>query len=270
MTAGACSRVGFFYNRLQWLAPEYIEQYVALNDAQEALLEKALDDQLRWHRTTQLPQYARLLYRMRDDVGQGLSKARLDDHQHSLMAHWDTLLGRLTPPAAALLMSISDEQVSSLQAAVEKRNKTYAEEYADLAEPALREKLADNVKKRISRWIGDIDAVQARVIDEWSRQYIPMSRDALNFRRQWQSALFALLDKRKLKERPQFSAALGELLLYPEKLRPKIYAEKLARNREIFKALLLRLDKLMSVSQRAYLSKRLASLARDFEKLARD
>ena len=61
----ACSSTGFVYNRLDFLLPWYLDDYVDLNREQSQQLDALLTPFLDWHRQHEMPRYASLVDELR-------------------------------------------------------------------------------------------------------------------------------------------------------------------------------------------------------------
>jgi len=75
------------YNNLDWLIMRWVNKQVSLDNEQELLFRTALDEQLRWHCASQLPDYVSFL----NTVDQDLTAGRLDAER--LKSHAETLAG---------------------------------------------------------------------------------------------------------------------------------------------------------------------------------
>ena len=62
----ACSSTTFLYNRLDFLIPWYLGDYVDLDRTQKQLLKSELQPFLAWHRSEELPDYLGILDQIDD------------------------------------------------------------------------------------------------------------------------------------------------------------------------------------------------------------
>lgn len=265
LTVSSCT-VKFYYNQLDWLIPWRLESYMSLNEAQQALLEQSLSQQLRWHRNTQLPIYANWLRQLRDDLQDGLDNEEFDRHQVVLQGYWQLLLNQLAPDLADLLVLASDEQIADLFANLEEKNQEYRQDYVDLPTPELREKYAEFTVKQLNRWLDRVTPEQERLISQWTEQIEVITPERLAYRQQWQNQLRELLAKRQ--DRNTFTVAFQQFFQSPELNRPAAYQQKLDHNRTVFQAFVLQLDARLTSQQRNFLLRRLDDLASDFQQLA--
>lgn len=261
LVLGGCS-VQFLYNRLNWLIPWYLEDYIEFTSDQRALLEDRVQAQLDWHRLTQLPQYADWLDTLRADMRDGLTAAELQSHSEQLRQHLRRLLTRLAPDGATLLATATDAQLADLFAALEEKNREYQAEHVDLTERARREDYVADMHKQLERWLGEVTPVQAQAVAAWSQAVEPTGPETLAYRRHWQASLRqALTEQRE-------PVVLVALLERPEQTQPTALQAKRARNQERLLKLLLTIDSSLTSGQRRYLDKQLADLASDFMTLA--
>ena len=84
------------YLQLDWIIPQFIDEYIPLNDKQAQMLRLSLQKTLEWHRTTQLPAYIHWLRTFRENVRTGLSRADVIQHSEQLEQFWKTLLNYIS------------------------------------------------------------------------------------------------------------------------------------------------------------------------------
>ena len=68
LALAACSRIDLAYRNLDRLVPWSLDDYLAMNSEQKALLDDRLREHLAWHCKTQLPGYLDWLDRIRGMV----------------------------------------------------------------------------------------------------------------------------------------------------------------------------------------------------------
>jgi hypothetical protein len=264
LALSACG-IRFTYNRLDWIIPWYLDDYIELSDEQNSLFERQLATHLRWHRNTQLPEYSQQLRQVSAELQDGLTLAELDAMTERFRTIWQTLVTQLTPDIANLLATASDAQIRELFDNIELRNEKYRRKYVDLPEDELREKRAERVSERIEDWLGQITPAQQKAVNEWSRRFEATADLTLEYRKEWQARARTLLQRRR--EPDYFRTALQELLLHPEQSQSAPLQQAREHNLALFLDLILQIDKLMSSGQRRYLSNKIMTMAKDFEQL---
>jgi truncated hemoglobin YjbI len=256
------------YNRLDWLIPWYLNDYVDFTREQTADLEQRIDRQLAWHRATQLPAYADALLELRGKLQNGLSREELDDQYAALEGHWKYLVGQITPDAAAILVTADDAQVRELLGKLYDKTRDYEIEFVALSPQQQRDERAKRLKKALRRWLGNLNDEQDQAIKDWSQRLQLTSEDTLQHRRQWLARLEQSLTQRR--EKVAFGKSLSALLTYPEQYWSTAYRRKFDFNVELSKDLALEIDRHMSARQRTRVREKLESLAEDFSQLAGD
>ncbi len=264
----ACSTVKLLYDRLDWLLPRYLGNYVNLNSEQRAQLDANLAELLRWHRQTQLPRYAAWLRELQGDLDRGLSRADLERHEQALEGFWRDLMLQTTPLVADLLADLSADQQEQLFETLAERNQRYQREYVDPAPLRVADRRAEQASDRLDYWLGRISPQQAAILRDWGRRYAPMGELNLAFREHWQRHLRSLTNAGSSSS-TEFESALRTLLVEPESDRPEELKQARLRTRMLTQDLLLELDGTLTSGQRQHLRNRLDTLARDFEQLAR-
>ena len=260
-----CSSLQFAYNRLDWLLAEQIDNYVSFSDRQETLLDKHLDRQLRWHRRSQLPIYAKWLRHLEGQLEKGLQLTDLNIYETELRALYGASLKQLAPSAAELLTTLSDAQVTELLAALEERNQDYKTERVDPAPAKQRKKRIERLLEHSERWLGDTTPQQRQRIEQWAAQSMLSGSETLSYRQRWQNAFGELLQER---QQADFERRLYALAVNAEDLQSAELRRMRQHNLQTFKQLLIDLYALANAEQKHYLAHRLQTLAHDFDELA--
>ena len=124
----ACG-VKFWYNRLDWLVPWYLDDYVELSDIQEERLELFLQDKTKWHRKSQLPLYIDMLERMTSDLETNNIHQTYDQYGKELTSFFKILIQELAPELVEQITTLSDPQIEhmlgNVQSHADKQRKKY-------------------------------------------------------------------------------------------------------------------------------------------------
>ena len=259
------------YPHLNWLIPFYVDDYISLNPEQSSELEKRLLQVLDWHCRTQLPAYARSLREMAMDFEDPLHPVRyerLQYYSNQFITHWQELSKEIGPQMADILTTASDEQLSEMFQNIEKRNIKYKSEYVDVPLDELKKKRRERLAKNLKQWISRLTPEQKQAVHDWSDQIKPLSADRLRNRERALTEFKNLLTKRR--HDPDFKEAFVALLVDFDHMRAPDYQKKINYNTEVTFRLLMKIDRSLKPTQRAYLLKRIGSLASDFEKLSCD
>ena len=259
----------FVYPNLEWLIPLYVDDYISLNRAQSTMLEKRLSQQLDWHCRTQLPLYAESLKELAEDLrdrSHPVTYERIQYHHKRFLNHWRSLMRQIGPDIADILKTASDAQVTELFQNIEKQNQIYKSEYVDLPQNSLAQHRQEQVASFLEHWIRRIDPEQKRAISDWSDRLKPFAADRLQYRKAVLAEFRNLLDQRR--DRVDFQAAFTGLLTHPERLRTSEYQIKVEYNTNVTIRFLMRMDQLLTDTQRGSLVNRIESLSADFDELS--
>lgn len=254
------------YGQLEWLTRWSVESYLDLNDSQDHLVRDIIGRNLAWHRATELPQYADYLRELRTGLSGPVSVEFIAQQYETTLVIWDRTLQQISPDIARLLLTLSDEQVRQFFDELEERNAELVKGYSGHS-PEARRKKQDRSIIRAFRWFtGALSRDQEAVIRSYTAGMHDLTRQWLDRRRAWQSALRQLLDGRS--GNAEFENQLTSLLLDPNQFDSAEYRRLVAVNREIAFAMSADVLSSLSPKQRKHLDDRLSRLARDFDELA--
>ncbi len=254
------------YNNLDWLIMRWVNKQVSLDNEQELLFRTALDERLRWHCASQLPDYVNFLNAVDQDLtADRLNAERLRSHAESLAHFGRQLLIETRPVLLDLLASLDDDQVDELLAGVDKRNRELKEEAVD-ADPAERQQeQVESMARGMKRFIGRLNSEQEQRLVEWAAALQPTSELALAQRLAWREAFAEALARRN--DRTRFDSLMTELL-EPGSDWSDDYRQRMEYNRQLTVVALADVHRLASDRQVRRLSSRLNSLADDFQQLS--
>jgi hypothetical protein len=151
---------------------------------------------------------------------------------------------------------------------IEKRNNKYKSEYVDIPLDELEKKRKERLAKDLKQWISRLTPEQKQAVSDWSDQIKPLAADGLRNRERVLTEFKNLLATRR--HNPDFKEAFVALLINFDQLRAPDYQKKIDYNTEVTFRLLMKIDQSLNPTQRAYLLKRIESLAADFDKLSCD
>ena len=258
--------VKFYYGQLDWLIPWYVEDYISLERDQRTLLEQRLLDQLAWHCSTQLPEYARWLRQLSGDAQDGLDLDEVRRHHATVEAFWRSLMEQLSPDVSHIMLSATDEQLEELFDNLERLNEENHAEFVEPAEEDQAKRRARRLQRQFKRWVGPLQPEQKQAIAEWSAALTPLNVEWLQSQRTWQAELRVVLTHRQ--DTPEYHAAIEALFVDPQALWPQSYRDKIDHNLDLTLAFLSEFSQGLTPQQHRRLQQRLAALADDFEQLA--
>ncbi|MBU2976934.1 DUF6279 family lipoprotein [Alteromonas sp. C1M14] len=219
LLAGCSSKLA--YNNIDWLVYWYMDDYIELDNQQEAIFDAQLGRWIDWHRSEELPKYIDHLKQVRNDVAQSrLSERRLLAHYELAKEHWDRFRREISPPLVDIATSLSDEQVIHLFAALEAENKEREEKIAKrhgLPAQAQMDKRIEGIVDDMESRIGSLTAQQQQIVMDYAPSFRSSSQLWLDYRRDLQQRARRLFATRN--SRDDFATNLLALLMDPEQYR---------------------------------------------------
>jgi hypothetical protein len=256
------------YTNLDRLAPRYANDYISLDREQRTLLDRRLADQLAWHCQTQLDRYAAFFDRLHSDFSdpdRPIGHSRMQDYYSTIREAWNALLHRLGPDAARILATADEAQIAELYENLAEKNREIAEKYIEVSSEERIKERQKRMEKRLRRWISRLTPEQKAEVAAWSEAFEPMAEDRLVFRKRVQNAFRQVLNRRR---QDDFEPAFTHLLTHFRELRLPAYQDVTERNTRRTLDLLVRLERMLTPSQRDHLLGRLASYSKTFAELS--
>lgn len=205
-----CSSTRFAYNRLDFLVPWYLGDYVDLDRDQSRFLKAELQPFLDWHRQEELPHYVTLLDRIEGMLDRELALADMRILTEDAEVAIYRLQERALDWMLALGEELRDEQMAGFIAALQEQQSEYEEKYLERSDAEYRadacERLQDNARQYIGRLQREQKAGLAAACDDMRRsdslwlearaQWIARLEPILQRDPGWQENLRQALDQR--------------------------------------------------------------------------
>lgn len=253
-----CSSTRFTYNRLDFLVPWYLGNYVSLDRDQRRLLKTELQPFLAWHREEELPRYIVLLDRIEGKLDRQLNAADVA----LLTVEAETAIGRLQDRALDWMLALGEElredQMAEFFAGLQEQQAEYEEKYLERDEAAFRgdacERLADNARRYIGRLQREQKAGLAAACEDLRRS------DSLwlEARAQWIARLELILQRE-----PGWQETLREALARRGETVSEDYRSTYDHNAGVIQLAIASLLNSRSERQDAHLRRELGKLRRD-------
>ena len=168
-TLSGCSFVRISYPNLDTFAAWTADDYFDLDPQQKQDFRKRFERVHEWHRYEQLPDYAAFLAETKARLQKGLMREDVLWVTNGVRARYRTFVTYAADDAAAMLMSVTPEQLDALQRRWEKDNRRFVREYRlEASVEEQRRATGRRVLSRIRDWVGHLDDRQEREILEWA------------------------------------------------------------------------------------------------------
>lgn len=262
---GCSTKMGYYF--LDWLIEWKLEEYVTLNNQQEKLFQRNLDQFLIWHRTEELPRYEKQLLQLSLAFEKQTLTPRLWAQQvEQAKSHWARTLEFVTPSLVALISSFSDKQVQQVIAQLRVDEKRLNQKYLGKDHQALVEMADERIEKRVKRWIGKLTQEQKQAIHRYNLSRATTLDMWLEYRHDWIRLFEQALKNRQ--NQVALSHSLTILMSQPDRLKSAAYKTALDANTQNFGQLIITLNLLASGQQKRRFQKKLTSLITDLRELS--
>lgn len=151
-----CSAVRLGYNHAPDLAYWWLDGYVDFKGDQSERAHEAIDDWFRWHRRVELPVYAGLLARAREQVAAPATAEQACQWFDEARLRLDAALDRALPGAAEVARRLSPKQLAHLE-------HKYAEINEELVDNYLQPQAEARSRAQLKRALEPIETIYGRM-----------------------------------------------------------------------------------------------------------
>jgi hypothetical protein len=190
-----CSSTTFVYNRLDFLLPWYLGDYVDLDRQQKKHLDQLLDPFLFWHRSEELPVYLAILDDARARLDNTVSAEDLAQLSAEVEAAWFRLEEEALDWLLDLGEQLSDQQMTEFLAELRAKQAEYEEEYLPRSGEEYREDARDNLRDNLQDYLGRLESEQSAILLLASEQLQRSDAAWLSERARWLDTLERILQR---------------------------------------------------------------------------
>jgi len=247
-----------------WMADEYFD----LDLRQKQEFRTRFDRLHAWHRYEQLPDYAAFLAETKTRLDRGLTPPDFLWVVGGVQERYRTIVRRSADDAAAVLATITPEQLQTLQRRFDKDNKRFVREHRlDASVEEQRRAAARRTLSRVRDWAGSLTAEQEKSFAAMARE-LPLlhaSRYEDRLRRQRE---FMQLMRSRGNDSAKFPERLRHFLLNWEEGRDPRYERMFKESVEKHAELYVAVARMLTPVQRAAVTRKLQGYVDDFTRLA--
>jgi Family of unknown function (DUF6279) len=267
-----CGAVRFAYGQGPDLSYWWLDGYADFNDQQTPRARDALSAWFRWHRATQLPDYAQFLLALQSHANGPVTPAQVCSLYQEAWGRLDPMIDQALPAAVETVQSLTLAQVAHIERKYAKVNAEFRSKYLQ-ADPV--ERLEESVERAVERaemLYGSLDDTQlanlSRAIASspfdpqlWLQERMLRQQDVLK-------TLRRLVSERAPAD--QTLAALRVLVVHAQRSPREVYLKYQARLHEYNCKVAADLHNSTSREQRQAAVKKLKSWEEDARALAAD
>ena len=262
----ACSlATRFAYNHADWLVQREIEKFVELTAQQEDNFEHWFAQHWEWHRSTQLPDYARFLRGAAAAAAGPLSSEQIAGFMQQLDEFGESVEARIAAGVISFCAELSHEQVQELAQSLAEREQEFYEDYVQAPESERRQDTAKRMRGTLRKRYGRLSDAQEQLVNDWAQQRRDLAPLWHQRQQQWRAQWLLLLEERQSAD---FAARAEQLLFNSEADWPAELKQGAAENLRLWNQLLSDAHNISSDKQRQSLVQLLLDYAEDAEALA--
>lgn len=226
-----------------------LDQYFDLSAEQRKDLTDRIQVILSRHRREALPQYEAFLIEIRGRVERGLIGDDVDWFYASFDRLRNDLFERLVVDGGVFLASVEQDQTRTLERAMQKDNARAAKLASDPPQERQRRR-EENTIEVVKEWTGSLTKEQRAQVAQWSHTLPDTQPEFLKYRRQRQQQLLDLLHRPRTSE--VATRELRDALVHQDRTAPSWYRQAVEEWRGGVKALIPRINRMLTSSQRRY------------------
>lgn len=148
----ACGVARLAYNQAPELLYWRLDSYVDFTDEQSPRAKEELAKFQQWHRSTQLPQYLALLQQVQQQLPAATDTAQVCAIWAQARSQVSAITAQIEPAAVWLALSMTPEQILTLERKHAKSNADWREQWLDLSPQALQKKRYEFFVK-MAEWV---------------------------------------------------------------------------------------------------------------------
>jgi len=262
----AYNNIATMYSNAAPMLAWMVDDYVDMSGSQKDWVKERFERTLAWHRTTELPEYRRLLETVAEKAEEPFRAEDVQQVYRELRAYYNRTAEHLLPHVADFLLQLDAEQVAQLEKKMADDNRRMARESGrGTPEERLRRR-TERLFVHLEEFTGRLEPSQRALVAEHLRQNVDLTPERMADRRARQAELMALVRARP--ERERMIAGLRRLIIDTDSWRSAAYREKLRERERQTIGMLVALSQTLSRDQREHLQRRLRGYARDFRTLS--
>lgn len=266
----ACSAVSIGYNNLPTVINWYADSYFDLDVDQETALKDRIVALRQWHRTSQLPDYGRLLGEVKGRVRGPVSPDDVAWLYAEVQKRYRVLGERLAPDMVELAFRLTPDNIRHLERKQAQGVTEYERDYIASSPEKRRERRYERILTEAERWYGNFgDAQRDRIrllTDALPANYPLVVENRKRRQRELQAILRAAAERTAPRE--EVARRLRQWVIDWEGGRTPVYREFAARYTAQAQKLLAEIANLATPQQRETAQKRLQNYIDEFAALS--
>lgn len=260
-----CSSTTFIYNRLDFIIPWYMDDYVELNRSQESLLDDLLQPALTWHRYEELPQYLTTLVAIEKSLDRDITAKDIAHFSKQLEDALTRIESAILELTLTLGDQLSDKQIVEFLEVLREQQEEYKEEYLSRSDKEYAKDNYESLLDSFQDYLGRLDKAQREVIQVASADFDRFDIVWLAERDLWLEQLDHILQRE-----PGWQQQLREARARREEQTSPVYLASYERNVSLVQQSMVDVLNSRTKKQDKRLRRKLKDIREDLESLISD
>jgi hypothetical protein len=260
-TLSGCSNT-FLYNRLNWLIPWYLDDYVDLSGQQSRALREDLKGFLSWHRQNELPYYLQILDEIEVELKEDIDGSDVNRWIGFLIEAYERVEKGAMDWIIELGESLTEEQVSDFYQRLLDKQFAFERRYMARTDGEYLSEHRDNLAEVLAHFLGPLQDAQIQRLDSAVARLLRFDLLWLEDRGFWLNQLGGIL-----KREPGWEVKLTQTLAGRKKNRTRAYQQTFQHNRSVISEAIADIINRRTPEQDDTLGKILRDYRRDLQKL---
>jgi len=265
MTRLAYANAALAYNNLGSAIAWSVDDYVDMNDAQEAWVKERAARLMDWHRKEELPRARKHLEALLAKADKPFTAEDLASLQGEVRGFYLRAMGRLVPDMAEFLAGADEEQLAHIEKKLSHDNREFLKESVRGTPDERRKRRVHRFVNHLEAWIGPIDDAQRAIVVAAFRDDPDFTEEMMAERRYRQSEVLALVRAKTPKD--ELEPKLRRLFVNMDEWRRAEYRDQVRARDAKLQAALAEISATLTAKQRAALKDRVSGLIADVDKL---
>lgn len=159
-----CSTIRFTYNQGDTLLYWWLDSYADLEGSQADVTKRDIDSLFRWHRQTQLRDYAALLGGFQRQLAGNPTQADLINAYKEIRVRGERLAMRAVPELTTLALSITPEQIGNIERKFNSKNEEYKRKFISGSVEKRRRARYKKSMEQFELWFGNFNSEQETIM----------------------------------------------------------------------------------------------------------
>ena len=163
-----CSTTTLIYNRIDFLVPWYLGNYVELTKSQKQYLDELLIPFFSWHRYEELPKYLEIINSTKNILEGEVKPEGIATISSNVEKSWFRLEIEGLVWMTKLVINLNDEQIQSFLQVMQKKATEYENKNLGRSDNDYRQDIYEKIRDNLQRFMGELSQQQLSVVKAYS------------------------------------------------------------------------------------------------------